>query len=285
MARPRKIRQRNKIKPMRYPIGQEIAYRRILLTYVGQYKKLLKKHMSPIVPLMVKEASNIHALPTGEVRQDAWQDELRDAFSKIAKDMGKPTETALKQMSAIGPRVNEYNKAEWKDLVRSQYGVNPTREDPDKYNGLLRQWSRDNALLIKDIPQKTSRQIAALTEEALRSGKTGPDMASDIFDIMSERTDVSDSRARLIARDQVSKLNGQFTEERQRDIGVEGYIWRTVGDERVRDEHEEVDGQFFTWDNPPDFGHPGEDIQCRCWPEPVLPERLAFEAELLEEAA
>ena len=102
---------------------------------------------------------------------------------------------------------------------------------------------------------------------------------------MSERTDVSDSRAKLIARDQVAKLNGELTKERQTDLGVTGYIWRTVGDERVRDEHADNDGQFFTWDSPPSTGAPGEDIQCRCWAEPVLPELAAFEASLLEEAA
>jgi SPP1 gp7 family putative phage head morphogenesis protein len=103
---------------------------------------------------------------------------------------------------------------------------------------------------------------------------------------MSDRTDVSDSRAKLIARDQVAKLTGELTKERQLDMGVTGYIWRTVGDERVRDSHSEVDGKFFTWDNPPfetDGNHPGEDYQCRCWAEPVLPEFVAYEASLLEE--
>ena len=42
------------------------------------------------------------------------------------------------------------------------------------------------------------------------------------------------------------------------------YIWRTVGDNRVRSEHAVRDGKTFSWDNPPDGGHPGEAPNCRC---------------------
>jgi len=278
--------RRKPIQPMKHPVGQEHAYRRILLTLNRQHKKLLKQHMAPNVPEMVEEATAVH-LVTGELRQDAgWQEDLARIMSKIAKEMMQPTNKAIKEMLRIGPQINEHNKTEWKKLVRSQYGVNPTNEDPEKFKPLLSNWSRNNSLLIKDIPAKTSRQISDYTRQALIDGTNVKDTTSAIFDIMSERTEVSDSRARLIARDQVSKLNGQLNRERQENIGVEGYIWSTVGDERVRDTHIDNDGKYFTWDNPPaETGHPGEDYQCRCWAEPVLPEFALFEASLLDEAA
>ena len=282
------MRQRKPLIPMKYPVGQEWAYRRILLKMNNQYKLLLKRYMSPQVPLMAEEATATN-LPTGEVKQDAytgWQDRLDKTMRRIADKMTTHTNQAIKEMQRVGPQVNEYNKAQWKRLMRSQYGVDPTKENPEKYRSLLGNWSRNNSLLIKDIPFKTSNQIAAQTREALIQGTNLKDLTKQVFDIMSERTEVSDSRATLIARDQVAKLNGELTKERQQDIGVEGYIWRTVGDERVRESHEEVDGQYFSWDNPPsetDDNHPGEDYQCRCWAEPVLPEFVAFEASLLEE--
>jgi SPP1 gp7 family putative phage head morphogenesis protein len=43
-----------------------------------------------------------------------------------------------------------------------------------------------------------------------------------------------------------------------------------VGDERVRDEHEGLDGEQFDYDDLPSEGLPGEPIQCRCYAEPVL---------------
>lgn len=51
------------------------------------------------------------------------------------------------------------------------------------------------------------------------------------------------------------------------------YIWRTVGDRKVRDEHAARDGQRFYWSAPPDGEHPSEDYNCRCWAEPLNPSR------------
>lgn len=279
-------RTRRPMKPMKYPHGVEYSYRNDLLTMNHKFKLSLKKHLAPLVPKMVKEITDT-SLPTGDVvRLDAWQDELKIALTEVALDMIDPMDATTKSMLKYGMLTNQNNKAEWSKLIRSQYGVDPTREDPDRFKQLLEQWARVNSLLIKDIPQKTADQIKDATIEALQSGQNVSDMTQSVFDIMSERTDVSDSRAKLIARDQVSKLNGALTQGRQRDIGVEGYIWRTVGDERVRETHQEVDGDYYSWDDPPaetDGNHPGEDYQCRCWAEPVLPSEVEFEASLLEE--
>ena len=278
-------RKRSKIVPMKYPIGQEFAYRKILLNMNRKYKQILKRNMSPYVEAMAKEATAVH-LPTGQIRQDAlgWQDQLNQIMQKIATDMRQPTNQAIKEMLRVGPQVNQYNKAEWTRLIRSQYGVDPTKERPEQFKVLLENWSRNNSLLIKDIPHKTSLQIAEQTRQALIDGTNLKDAKEAVFNIMSERTDVSDSRAKLIARDQIAKLNGQLTMERQVDMGVDSYIWRTVGDERVRETHADNEDQTFTWDNPPaETGHPGEDVQCRCWAEPILPEFLEFQASLLEE--
>ncbi|GAB6054407.1 hypothetical protein JCM17960_32270 [Magnetospira thiophila] len=45
------------------------------------------------------------------------------------------------------------------------------------------------------------------------------------------------------------------------------YIWHTAGDSKVRPAHAERDGKEFSWDDPPEGGHPGEELNCRCWAE------------------
>jgi hypothetical protein len=47
------------------------------------------------------------------------------------------------------------------------------------------------------------------------------------------------------------------------------YIWRTQGDSKVRSSHAERDGKTFSWDEPPEGGHPGEAPNCRCTAEDV----------------
>jgi SPP1 gp7 family putative phage head morphogenesis protein len=54
------------------------------------------------------------------------------------------------------------------------------------------------------------------------------------------------------------------------------YVWRTVGDERVRLSHAANDGRMFAWDEPPATGHPGEDFGCRCRAEPYVPGETEF---------
>ena len=42
------------------------------------------------------------------------------------------------------------------------------------------------------------------------------------------------------------------------------YIWRTQDDGKVRPSHAGRNGKTFSWDDPPDGGHPGEAPNCRC---------------------
>ncbi len=74
--------------------------------------------------------------------------------------------------------------------------------------------------------------------------------------------------ARTIARDQIAKLNASATLARHQELGVKSFIWRTAGDDRVRPEHEELEGESFTYDDPPSEGLPGEPVLCRCSAEP-----------------
>ncbi len=48
------------------------------------------------------------------------------------------------------------------------------------------------------------------------------------------------------------------------------YVWRTVGDGKVRSAHAAHAGKIFRWNENIDGGHPGEDYNCRCWAEPYM---------------
>lgn len=57
----------------------------------------------------------------------------------------------------------------------------------------------------------------------------------------------------------------------QRHLGIEQYIWRSRGDENVRDQHKDNHNEVFDWDSPPNGLHPGQDYNCRCVAEPYIP--------------
>lgn len=107
-------------------------------------------------------------------------------------------------------------------------------------------------------------------------------------DQLVERFGVSDSRAELIARDQVLTLNSQLNGARQQAVGIEEYRWSDSRDERTRDSHREMGdrsraGETFRWDDPPIVDgepvNPGDPILCRCQAIPVPPKWLEPEEE------
>lgn len=123
-----------------------------------------------------------------------------------------------------------------------------------------------------DLVVKAQRAYAQGVQDIFGAPENQGLRVEELQAMLQERGDVSESRAELIARDQTLKLNGAITEIRQTNAGVESYTWSTSNDERVRDEHAALEGQTFSWDSPPEVGHPGEDFQCRCVAVPVIEE-------------
>lgn len=132
-------------------------------------------------------------------------------------------------------------------------------------------WSAANARLIRSIASRHVERVAEVVEEGMRVGSR----ASVVARRIRETTGITARRAASIARDQVATLQGQVVSARQTRLGITRYRWRTVGDSRVRTMHRDREGQIFQWDRPPSDGHPGQPINCRCTPEPVLDDVLA----------
>lgn len=124
-----------------------------------------------------------------------------------------------------------------------------------------------NVELITSIPDQYFEKLEKAVSDNWIDGMSYEDVAAAVQHV----TDITESRAKLIGRDQTSKMNGAFNGIRQQSVGIEKYIWRTSEDERVRDSHAELDGQTFRWDDPPaETGNPGEDVLCRCVAEAVF---------------
>lgn len=126
--------------------------------------------------------------------------------------------------------------------------------------------TRANVSLIKSIPDQYFDKISEAILQNMANGMRFDALAEEIQHI----GDVTESRAKLIARDQTSKMTGAFTMIRQTSLGIASYTWSTAQDERVRDEHAALDGEEFRWDAPPSEGHPGEAIACRCVAIPLI---------------
>ena len=273
------VKRRNKLPAMRYPMVTEQKYRSELKRVVRQLRFLCVKHLHPYLEGWIEGSDHTQPL---RADADDWHAELNEQLKRILQGMKAPTKAAIESTDGYADAVDSNNRRDWQRIVRAAYGVNPTKHDQKRYDALIKDWSKANADLITNIPVKATNQIRADVVASLQTGTT----VSDLQDVIQERIDVSDSRAELIARDQIGKLNGDLTRERHAEAGVTQYVWQTMGDERVRDSHADCDGKTFTWGEPPaDPGcEPGEDFQCRCWAEPILPDQMGFELTLQDAA-
>lgn len=172
-------------------------------------------------------------------------------------------------LGPIGRRIARRNLAETRRVIPiplflADAGVAP----------LVSVFRDQNVRLITSLGNDVLREVTLILERTGSEALRVEELRAEI----QGRFGVARSRADLIARDQVLKLNGQITRQRQTTAGVTQYIWTTSKDERVREIHAELDGTTQDWNNPPVVSedgrteHPAGDFQCRCVAFPILPE-------------
>lgn len=137
---------------------------------------------------------------------------------------------------------------------------------------VMQQLLADQVRLIKSLPLNAAQRVHDLATQAVIDGSR----ASEIAGLIMATGHVTKSRANTIARTEVSRAATTFTQARALAIGSEGYFWRDSGDGDVRRSHHLISGKFILWSKPPTLdgmtGHAGCLPNCRCYPEPALPE-------------
>lgn len=177
----------------------------------------------------------------------------RAVSAKMLADVDRRNYTLFKQ-----------NAYEMGAAIKEELAKAPTGET-------LRRLMSENVTLIRSIPLKAAERVHELSMERLSNSIRSKEMVAEIMEIGG----VTERRAKLIARTEVSRANASLLEARAEYAGSEGYIWRTVGDHDVRESHKRMDGKYVRWDSPPTtdgmVGHAGCTPNCRCTAEPVLP--------------
>lgn len=139
---------------------------------------------------------------------------------------------------------------------------------------LLGEWAQEGVDLIQTLGQRELQKLPGLFSAVLLQGGRWESVVEE----MRKAGARTRAHARLIARDQVARLNGQVTQRMQQRAGVEEYVWWAVLDERTRDTHRAAHGKSFRWDGPGapgvgfrgDHAHPGQAGACRCRAKPVV---------------
>lgn len=244
-------------KPLKQPppINQEKDYQKDLLGVVAVINDAVHKYLLPKLDWLIADFNKYKKRP---VTDDA-SDDLDEIFAnmRIYIDQNIDGKAIATKNSKS---VNAYNSKKFQEQIQHVFGINIFLNEP-WLQDQLNVWIGTNIGLIKSLEDQALQQIKYQVQSGFAKGLVSSEIAKNI----SGRVDVAKSRAKLIGRDQVSKLNGQLNKERQQEIGVTSYVWNTSHDERVRPTHADNDGETFRWDEPPsETGNPGEDINCRC---------------------
>jgi SPP1 gp7 family putative phage head morphogenesis protein len=265
----KKLESKKRLKKFRKPkspieaerlLKRRLAFmwKRILFPATERIKELVKQGVSP----------------------DILANELRSILNQVEFEYNLGADDVMPRWSGA---IDDKTKIAMNHALGKSLGIDVSvLYDQKKISDVLTMGGMEASQLIRTIPGEYLGQVARAVNNNFK-GTPLPDGRTLIQQI-THLSGVSENRAKIIARDQTSKLQGILTQVRQESIGIDTYIWRNSKDQRVvgnpsgkypkgnaiHMNHWVREGKKYKWSDPPADGHPGQAILCRCWAEAVL---------------
>lgn len=136
---------------------------------------------------------------------------------------------------------------------------------------IAKQYSDNMKLYIKGFSEKQIKKLRSRVEKSFAEGYR----AETLIEGIQKEYNTSFKKAKFLARQENTLLNGTYTKQRYESTGITKYRWSSSVDERVRDEHKKLHGKIFSWgeaviDEKGTRGNPKEAFGCRCQAIPLL---------------
>lgn len=261
----RKPKKAVKLNKLQYPKVIEAEYYKALKSIADNMKRIVKEDLLPV--LKAKQS---------EYTADGVVEDIMIMFDRL-RAFESPS-MAIQTASKMVRSIDKVNLEKLKASISQRFGVDMpdmfAREGIEKF---VTANIAKNATLIKSIPSEFIKDIETQIYNGISSGSTYKTIEQKILgtDGITSSFGKLENRIKLIARNEVSSINGQINMQRLKSVGVTKFIWQTSNDERVRDSHADLDGQTFSWDALPtnERGEeisPGTDFNCRCVSVPVF---------------
>lgn len=198
------------------------------------------------------------------------QDGYPEARAAIEVSVDETSRTVIYQTERLGrwvTRTGDWHTREFVAASRSAVGV-----DVSPYVTLtevqpqLEAAIKDGASRLRLLDAQMRSRVEALVFRAFQDRWTKKRLVAEL----RAATDSTVKAARRRARDFSSTIQSVLDEYRYLQFGLLEYVWRTMGDDRVRTAHALRDGRVYSWSAPPHDGHAGRPPGCRCRPEALL---------------
>ena len=288
-------------KPPRwiYPLPVEIAYRKLLLSFVERLKAEVEKSVLPKISMMISEAKSL--------KQDSWSSDLTDSIDNLPDVF--PESQMIDALEAIAFKANTFNAAQWYKICKKVFGIQVYVKESE-LSSRMETFVHDNVTLVKDVGNQIKKDLRLIISEGIRNGDRYETISKNILadtDLTRGTIGKAKTRSKIIARDQIGKLNGDISQIRQQGVGVDIYRWESAEDERVvgtpggkwpkpsegHGNHYFMNQKLCKWSNldiySDDGGKtwkqrpanlkgaiPGSQFLCRCFGAPVFPKEFGI---------
>ena len=244
----------------KYPLHLEKEYERQLKRYARQLKLIEKEEISYIKSLL--ELYRVDS----ESRQDGIVDDVTRMANRIKNKFYSffSESRILSDVRGMLNKINVFNKKQADNSFKG-FAVDVFTREPD-IREAANIWTSENVKLIKSLVDTDVDRLASIVLNGVQNGTPTKQVAEEI----QKLTGTTTKRAQLIAVDQIGKLNGALTRQRQLAAGITHFKWQTMQDSRVREEHSERNQKIYPWAYQFSDGYPGQPIRCRCVAQPVI---------------
>jgi uncharacterized protein with gpF-like domain len=277
--------------PVRPPKSPEVKYRKALLALIRQINEALKSAVLPLV------RENKDATTTSQVK-DSYIGDVNEQFAVIKKMLNLDDAGYNKIGAEFVGMVGASSAARVAQSFERAGFTLPTMQnmvEREAIGGALDALTAENVDLIKNLSNEYLRKIQKAVTDNFLTGKYIGN--GGIERELNKISGITKNRAKLIARDQASKISSVTTEIRATNAGSIGYRWHNAQDARVRGNpsgkypnvpknknHWDREGNYYLWKpmknppiapdgnplrQPPVDGSPGIAINCRCFSAPL----------------
>lgn len=253
------------LKPVFPNAGIEADYRGKLDRLIGRmqasYVYFLKAQYRETPPTMAQDETPARALEK-ELRRLGIQWERE--FAKLGPKMARWFSQSIERRSSLAMQKILRDAG-----MTVRYTMTPAMKD------VFAATVQENVSLIKSIPAQYHTEVNGMV---MRSVQTGRDLGG-LTKELEARFGITRRRAAFIARDQNNKATAVMTRVRQKEAGIKQAVWlHSLGGKEPRPTHLKNNGKPYDidkgWFDPdPKVRRriwPGELINCRCVPKPIV---------------
>lgn len=235
-------------------LGAEVSYLRAERQMLREMAAWVRENVITAferTPALVGDAAVLH-----DVEEWVWSE-----FEAVTTRLAAAAEVLVRRILRLeSQRHTEAFMASAKRALGIDLAAVVRQDDLETYLDLA---GTRSANLITGLADDTRKKIKDRTLAAVLQSETLATLRKTI----AKEFGLADNRAKVIARDQISKVTSDLNKARHQQAGITEYIWTTAHDERVRPLHRSLDGRQYAYgeETGAEGGlPPGQPIMCRC---------------------